>query len=70
MKIFESPQKDLEKNFSYIDGVLLIMQKQLRDLRDDNIDTRKRLIQLARLMTAQPTTEPEQEYPEEELEAR
>ncbi len=33
MKIFESPQKDLEKNLSFR---LEIMQKQLRDLRDDN----------------------------------
>ncbi len=70
MKIFESPQKDLEKNFSYIDEKLLIMQKQLRDLRDDNQEISKKLVQIARLVTASTTIEREDEYPEEELEAR
>ncbi len=68
MKIFESPQKDLEKNLSFMLEKLLTIQKQLRDLRDDNQDLKKRLVQLARLVTAN-TTEQE-EYPTEELEAR
>ncbi len=70
MKIFTSPQRDLEKNFSYIEEKLLIIQKQLRDLRDDNQDTKKRLIQLARLMTVQTIPEEEEDLPTEELEAR
>ncbi len=70
MKIFGSPQKDLEKNLSFITEKLLTMQKQLRDLRDDNQDTKKRLIQLARLMTVQTIPEEQEEYPTEELEAR
>ncbi len=36
MKIFESPQRDLEKNLSLFMKKLETIQKQLRDLRDDN----------------------------------
>ncbi len=39
MKIFESPQRDLEKNFSKLETI----QKQLRDLRDDNQIMNKKL---------------------------
>ncbi len=57
---------DLNKIFLSLE----IMKKQNRDLRDDLIDVKKRLTQLAHLMTAQPSTEVETEYPEEELESR
>ncbi len=41
-----------------------IIKKQNRDLRDDLIDVKRRLTQLARLMTPNTTLE---EYPEEEI---
>ncbi len=41
MKIFESPQRDLEKNLSVLDNKLDVIQKQLRGLRDDNVQMSK-----------------------------
>ncbi len=68
MKIFESPQKDLEKNLSFIQEKLLVIQKQLRALRDDNTELKTKITKLQTIMTAQP--DGEEEYPTEELEAR
>ncbi len=60
---FSSPPEDLQ-NFSL---VLNIMQKQLRDLRDDQSDIKRRLTRIIGLLTDTAPVEREEEYPEEEL---
>ncbi len=60
--LFLSPKPDFQ-NFSL---QLNIMQKQLRELRDDNIEFKKRLTQIANLVTGSTIVEREDEYPEEE----
>ncbi len=68
MKIFESPQKDLEKNLS---SQLDIMQKQLRDLRDDNQYLKKQInicVKALAILVSSP--EPEDSQADMELEAR
>ncbi len=62
---FSSPPMlpDLQ-NFSL---TLNIMQKQLRELRDDNSDIKRRLTRIIGLLTDTAPVEREEEYPEEEL---
>ncbi len=66
--LFSSPPKDLQ-NFSSQTLMLKleVMQKQLRDLRDDNNDIKRRLTRVISLMTDTAPVEREEEYPEEEL---
>ncbi len=68
MKIFESPQKDLEKNLSF---TLEVIQKQLRDLRDDNQQIVKQInicVKALAILVASPVPEDSEEI--EGLEAR
>ncbi len=69
MKLFSSsPPKDLQKiSNSSLLLKLEIMQKQLRDLRDDNSDIKRRLTRVISIMTNTTPVEREEEYPEEEL---
>ncbi len=46
---------------------LNIMQKQLRDLRDDQSDIKRRLTRVIGLLTDSAPVEREEEYPEEEI---
>ena len=66
MKIFESPQKDLEKNLSLR---LDVIQKQLRLLRDDNSQMSKDLSTIVKgiaLLVAAPEVDDEQQQLDKE----
>ncbi len=64
MKNFIFKSSNINSDLLKIFASLEIIKKQNRDFRDDAIDIKKRLTQLARLMTPNTTLE---EYPEEEI---
>ncbi len=61
MKIFESPQRDLEKNLSFVDRKLDVIQKQLRDLRDDNVQMSKDIRTIVKAVALMVTAPEEEE---------
>ncbi len=64
--IFKSSNNsDLQKFWLKLE----IMQKQLRDMRDDNSDIKRRLTRVISIMTESAPVEREEEYPEEEKDA-
>ncbi len=61
--IFKSSNNsDLQKFWLKLE----IMQKQLRDMRDDNSDIKRRLTRVISIMTETAPVEREEEYPVEE----
>ncbi len=66
--IFKSRDQDLQK-FSpeRLELQLNVMQKQLRDLRDDCSDIKRRETRIIGLLTDSAPVEREEEYPEEEI---
>ncbi len=62
--IFKSSNNSDLQKFSL---TLNIMQKQLRDLRDDQSDIKRRLTRVIGLLTDSTPVEREEEYPEEEI---
>ncbi len=61
--IFKSSNKsDLQKFWLKLE----IIQKQLRDMRDDNSDIKRRLTRVISIMTETAPVEREEEYPVEE----